>query len=66
MRRKRSKNSKINYWNDRFQVTDSKDNQNFHPFYKQFFDKPIKKNPEQISLDFITRPKDFESQKKEK
>jgi hypothetical protein len=33
-------------WNDRFSVTYSKDNDKYHTFYKEFFDKDIKQKPE--------------------
>jgi len=29
-------------WNDRFSVTYSKDNDKYHTFYKEFFDKGIR------------------------
>lgn len=45
-------------WNDRFSVTHSKDNDKYHTFYKEFFDKNIKQKPEHIT--FIPKPQDPE------
>lgn len=41
-------------WNDRFSVTYSKDNEKYHTYYKEFFDKPIKIKTEQIT--FVPKP----------
>lgn len=41
-------------WNDRFSVTYSKDNDKYHTFYKEFFDKTIKIKPEHIT--FFPKP----------
>jgi hypothetical protein len=49
-------------WNDRFNVTYSKDNEKYHTYFKEFFDKPIKQKPEQIT--FFPRPQDPEIIKK--
>ena len=46
-------------WNDRLSVTYSKDNDKYHTFYKEFFDKPVKKKPEHIT--FFPRPQDPET-----
>lgn len=43
-------------WNDRFSVTYSKDNDKYHTFYKEFFDKNIKQKPEHIT--FFPKPQD--------
>lgn len=41
-------------WNDRFSVTYSKDNEKYHTYYKEFFDKPVKIKTEQIT--FFPKP----------
>ncbi len=53
-------------WNERFQITESKDNTNFHSFYKEFFDKPVKRKDEHLSLSVMMKPKDPKKQQKEK
>jgi hypothetical protein len=45
-------------WNDRFSVTYSKDNEKYHTFYKEFFDKGIRQKPEHIT--FFPKPQDPE------
>jgi hypothetical protein len=55
MRSQKSSTNKL--WNERFQITESKNNESFHPYFKEYFDKPIKKKPEQISLSVIMKPK---------
>jgi len=43
-------------WNDRFNVTYSKDNEKYHTFYKEYFDKPIRVKSEHIT--FHPKPQD--------
>jgi hypothetical protein len=49
-------------WNDRFSVTYSKDNDKYHTYYKEFFDKPVKVKTEHIT--FFPKPQDPEVQLK--
>ena len=42
----RGKSAIMRIWNERFQVTHSKDNESFHPFYKEYFDKPFRVKPD--------------------
>jgi hypothetical protein len=45
-------------WNDRFNVTYSKDNDRYHTFYKEYFDKPIRVKTEHVT--FTMKPQDPE------
>ena len=55
---KRYQNLHSRAWNDRFNVTYSKDNEKYHTFYKEFFDNPIRIKSEFIT--FVQKPQDPE------
>lgn len=54
--KRRFQNIHSRAWNDRFSVTCSKDNEKYHCFYKEFFDKPVKRKIEHVT--FIPKPQD--------